>query len=200
MTHDAYVFGDLSWPMPDPGLIAVWRAMAIDASRWSDWDGFVDDLRVDTIGALVDRVAGESPGSPLHLDISDTGVRLRARLDEHHVDSWQRLAIAWRLAADLGASGEFTWCPCAKLPGDVAYRAVIGDYASQWEKLTGANAALADRHELVERALPAVASIPTLRLDDSGPHEKVTAKPAPPRKGKTPAKKASAKSAKRKRR
>jgi hypothetical protein len=139
MPHNAFVFGDLSWPMPDPGLIAVWRAMAIDASRWDDWSGFVEQLRTGTIGALVDDVAARPMPSSLQLEITDTGVRLRACLDDAHADDWQRLAIAWRLAADLGASGEFAWTPCERGPQDVAYHAVIRDYDSRWEMLRGAS-------------------------------------------------------------
>lgn len=138
MSHNAFVFGDLRWPMADFGLIAVWRAMSIDPSRWDDWKGFVEGVRTGTIGAMVDDVTGRPSASAFQLDITDTGVRLRACLDEEHADDWQRLAIAWRLAADLGASGEFAWCPVERGPKDVAYHAVISDYASRWEVLEGA--------------------------------------------------------------
>jgi hypothetical protein len=137
MTKSAYVFGDLSWPMPDLGLVAVWRAMSLDASRWDDWHGFVDGVGPGTIGAMVDDVSGRPA---LQLRLTETGVQLRARLEDVHEADWQRLAIAWRLAADLGASGEFAWCPCDRGPSDVAYRAVIHDYGSDWEQLTGARA------------------------------------------------------------
>ncbi len=136
MPHTVYVFGDLIWPMPDPGLLAVWRAMSIDASRWDDWHGFVDGTLGGTIGAMVDGVSGRPA---FELELSDTGVRLRACFDDAHADDWQRLAIAWRLAADLGAHGEFAWCPSEQGAADIAYRAVIHDYVSQWEKLTGAH-------------------------------------------------------------
>ena len=141
MSHNAFVFGDLRWPMADFGLIAVWRAMSIDPSRWDDWKGFVEGVRTGagTIGAMVDDVTGRPSASAFQLDISDTGVRLRACLDEDHADDWQRLAIAWRMAADLGASGEFAWCRAERGPKDVAYHAVISDYASRWEVLEGAS-------------------------------------------------------------
>lgn len=138
MTQKAFVFGDLRWPMPDLGLVAVWRAMAIDPSRWDDWKGFVEGVRTGTIGAMVDDVTGRPSPAAFQLDITDTGVRLRACLDEANVDDWQRLAIAWRLAADVGASGEFGWCRCERGPKDVAYRAVIANYDSRWEVLDGA--------------------------------------------------------------
>jgi hypothetical protein len=129
MAGDAYVFGDLVWPMPDLGLVAVWRAMSLDASRWDDWEGFVEGLREGTVGATIDKVLA-APAVPFVLDVDEMGARLRARVDD---DTWRWLAIAWRSAADLGASGEFGWRPCA-LDGP-AYRAVIRDYNSQWEKV-----------------------------------------------------------------
>lgn len=178
MPGDAYVYGDLDWPMPDPGLVAVWRAMPIDASRWDDWEGFVDELRTATIGTVIDELA-EQPKAPLKLDITDTGVRLRARLGEHDADRWQQFAVAWRAAADLGASGELVWCPCTK--AEVAYRAVIRDYVSQWEKLTGARVNVLDalpRSELDALAAPP----PRARARTAKPVAK--AKPKPKAKSK----------------
>src|ERR1044071_4870769 len=96
MSRDAYVFGELTWPMPDPGMVAVWRAMALDASRWDDWEGFVDDLREGTVGAMVDEV---SSAPELQLDVDEVGARLRARITDDRADTWRRLAIAWRAAA-----------------------------------------------------------------------------------------------------
>jgi hypothetical protein len=160
MSWDAYVFGELRWPMPDPGLVAVWRAMAIDASRWTDWDGFVDadgDAGgAGTIAALVD--GGAPADAPVVLVIDEHGVRLRACVENAHADWWQRLAIAWRMAADLDATGELVWIADARA---VAYRAVVGDGGSKWEKLTGAAAtaidALPGRQEVASLAREALA-------------------------------------------
>ena len=177
MPGDAYVYGALDWPMPDPGLVAVWRAMPLDASRWNDWDGFVDEPCSGTIATLIDEVEAQRARTPLALDITDTGVRLRARLAESHADRWQQLAIAWRAAADLGASGELVWCPCVK--ADVAYRAVIRDYLSQWEKLTGAGISVLDTPRSELDALVAAAA-PKPRAKTAKP----VAKAKPKAKGK----------------
>lgn len=140
MSNAAFVFGDLSWPMPDFGLVAVWRAMSIDASRWDDWAGFLGGSLDDgTIAELLDAVGGHA--APFTLHMTEHGVKLRAKVTDE--DSWQRLAIAWRAAADLGASGELVWCTSAE---GVAYRAVVADYESRWEKL----AAPPVRDELTE--------------------------------------------------
>ena len=129
----AYLLGELNWPMPDMGLVAVWRAMPIDSSRWTDWDGFVDaTYQGSTVGMLVDQA-----GAPFKLDLDEKGARLRARLSDADAPCWQQLAIAWRAAADLGATGELVWFSD---PLTTAYRAVIGDYSSQWEKLSAGDA------------------------------------------------------------
>jgi hypothetical protein len=67
----------------------------------------------------------------------------------------QRLAVAWRLAADLDARGEFAWVPrTVQLTTGLAYRGVIDDGNSRWEKLTGPAAsvveALPGRREIDE--------------------------------------------------
>jgi len=154
MGWDAYVFGELRWPMPDPGLVAVWRAMAIDATRWTDWDGFVDgdvERGTGTIAALVDAGA---PADAAELVVDEHGVKLRARIEDAHAEWWQRLAIAWRLAADLDATGELVWVAGDGGPA-TAYRAVVGDGGSRWERLTGASpiAGGAEVESLVKAAL-----------------------------------------------
>lgn len=184
MTRDAYVFGDLSWPMPDPGLVAVWRAMSLDPSRWDDWDGFVDGGPAGTIAEFVDKV-GKSSAGPFELEMGEHGVRLRAYLAESHAELWQRLAVAWRLAADIGASGQFTWIGETG-PAAVAYRAVIADFSSRWEKLTGKSAteaeALPGRREidaLVEKRGPRPrAATVRAKTADPSPRAK-TADPLP---------------------
>jgi hypothetical protein len=125
----AYVFGDLKWPMPDLGLIAVWRAMPLDGSKWGDWDGFVDDIDNGTIAGFLDALGTGAPANPVALEFDEHGAKLRAYLED--ADCWKRLAIAWRAAADLGATGEFVWTPGK---AGVAYHGVIGDYDSTWEK------------------------------------------------------------------
>ena len=125
----AYVFGDLKWPMPDLGLVAVWRAMPLDASKWADWDGFVDDVDNGTIAGFLDGLGTGDPATPLAFELDEHGAKLRAYVED--ADCWKRLAIAWRAAADLGATGEFVWTP-GKV--GVAYHGVIGDYDSRWEK------------------------------------------------------------------
>ena len=112
--------------MPDFGLVAVWRAMSIDASRWDDWAGFLRShrSRTETIAEFLD-------GAPFSLVTTEMGVKLRAKITSE--DAWQRLAIAWRAAADLGANGELVWCTSAE---GIAYRAVVADYESRWEKLS----------------------------------------------------------------
>lgn len=112
--------------MPDFGLVAVWRAMSIDASRWDDWAGFLGshESRTETVAEFLDA-------APFSLVTTETGVKLRAKITNE--DAWQRLAIAWRAAADIGASGELVWCTSAD---GIAYRAVVADYESRWEKLT----------------------------------------------------------------
>lgn len=156
MSWDAYVFGELRWPMPDPGLIAVWRAMAIDATRWTDWDGFVDAgverPGAATIAALVDAGA---PADAAELVVDENGVKLRARIEDAHADWWQRLAIAWRLAADLDATGELVWVAGDGGPA-AAYRAIVGDGGSRWERLTGTTSPItggAEVESLVKAAL-----------------------------------------------
>lgn len=182
MSWDAYVFGELRWPMPDPGLVAVWRAMAIDATRWTDWDGFVDGVGGSTIAALVD---GGAPAAevPAELIVDEHGVRLRARVDDEHAQWWQRLAIAWRMAADLDATGELVW-----VAGDggppAAYRAIVGDGGSRWERLTGATATSAitggaEVESLVKAALARHAPEKKARA--------TTARPVAARGGKKPA-------------
>jgi hypothetical protein len=179
MSWDAYVFGELRWPMPDPGLVAVWRAMAIDASRWSDWDGFVDGVGAGTIAALVD--GGAPDNAPAELTIDEHGVKLRACVEHAHADWWQRLAIAWRLAADLDAKGELVWIAGGGGAGSgVAYRAVVGDGGSRWEKLTGAAATAID-------ALPGrqeVASLARAALARHAPPAKAAPTPAPAKPAK----------------
>jgi len=101
----AYLLGELNWPMPDMGLVAVWRAMPIDSSRWTDWDGFVDaTYQGSTVGMLVDQA-----GAPFKLDLDEKGARLRARLSDADAPCWQQLAIAWRAAIpQRGAHPERT--------------------------------------------------------------------------------------------
>ena len=178
MSGDAYVFADLRWPMPDPGLVAVWRAMSLDASRWDDWDGFAVATPGGTIAEFVDQV--RAAGDPLELEVGETGVRLRACFAESSAGYWQKLAVAWRLAADIGASGEFAWVPIAT-PG-VAYRAVIADFSSRWEKLPGAGATALDAEPgkkeidaLVEKQGPRPASKPAAAAKGT---KKAAARPA----------------------
>ncbi len=206
MTQNAFVFGDLSWPMPDLGLVAVWRAMPIDASRWADWDGFVVGTNAGTIGALVDRLGSDAPGSaPLKLSLDENGAKLRAYLEEVDADWWQRLAIAWRAAADLGASGEFTWVPTASAPAAIAYHSVIGDYGSRWEKRNAQAAEnLAGCKEIDAMIGTAPAKSPqtvpvAIAAGKSGSISNATAKKRAPLK-KPPPKKAAAKKATKKKR
>ena len=168
MSDSAYVLGDLTWPMPDLGLVAVWRAMPIDATRWDDWDGFVESLRDGTVATLIDNVAGKA--APCTLDLDENGVKLRAVVTDEV--AWQRLAIAWRAAADLGASGELVWC---KSPAGVAYRATVRDYDSQWEKLAAAPPS-AELAALVAAAQGVVQPIEDRKATKSKPVKKPAAK------------------------
>ncbi|NVB83098.1 MAG: hypothetical protein HOV81_32265 [Kofleriaceae bacterium] len=100
--------------------------MSIDASRWDDWEGFLPaklEPSSETIAEFLDA-------APFALATTETGVKLRAKITSEK--AWQRLAIAWRAAADLGASGELVWCTSAE---GIAYRATVADYESRWEKL-----------------------------------------------------------------
>src|SRR6185503_9169823 len=136
MTWDAYVFADLSWPMPDPGLVAVWRAMSLDASRWDDWDGFGAATPGGTIAQFVDAVRASPGAGALELEMGEHGVRLRACFVDSGATLWRQLAVAWRCAADVGASGQFAWVPGK---GGVGYRGVIADFSSRWEQLAAAD-------------------------------------------------------------
>src|SRR5262245_23651061 len=141
MSWDAYVFGDLQWPMPDPGLLAVWRAMSLDPDRWDDWGNF-GSAGTGTVGELLDSIATakRTPGdiAPLEVVADENGVRLRAYLEKSQSYWWHPLATAWRLAAELGASGEFVWVPGEAGPTGIAYRGAISDGNSAWHELTGA--------------------------------------------------------------
>jgi hypothetical protein len=140
MSWDAYVFGDLQWPMPDPGLVAVWRAMTLEPDRWDDWGDF-GSAGSGTVGELLDSIAGarQQPGevAPLEVVVDEYGVKLRAYLEKSQAYWWQPLATAWRLAADLGASGDFVWVPGEAGPTGIAYKGEIGDGESAWKALTG---------------------------------------------------------------
>jgi hypothetical protein len=196
--------------MPDPGLVAVWRAMSIDATRWDDWDGFVDATPGGTIAEFVDRVRAATGGDgALELEVGENGVRLRACFAESGAELWQRLAVAWRLAADVGASGEFAWVPGDAR--DVAYRGVIADFSSRWERLTGASAselgrapgrrevqALADKRgprpaPRAKPADPAATPATTPAAARAKPAKKAASKPAAKKPAAKPAKKAGGK-------
>jgi len=127
MSTSAFVIGELSWPMTDHGLVAVWRAMPIDRSRWNDWGELDVGEHAGTVGALVD----EMHDVPCTLEVHENGAHVRGRIDDP--DAWQRLVIAWRAAADLGANGELVWC---EEPRSVAYKATVSGYSSQWARLS----------------------------------------------------------------
>jgi hypothetical protein len=154
MSWGAFVFGDLRWPMPDFGMVAVWRAMSMDASKWCDWDGFVDDVGQHTIAELIDQLLRASSDAPFTLELDEHGAKLRAYLDETNAACWQQLAVAWRAAADLGATGEFVWMPGPSCPHATAYLGVIADYESRWQSCASDLAPnLAARRE-IEAMLP----------------------------------------------
>jgi hypothetical protein len=187
MPWDAYVFADLSWPMPDPGLVAVWRAMSLDASRWDDWGGFGAATPGGTIAEFVDRVRSAPGAGALQLEMGEHGVRLRACFAGVGAPVWQQLAVAWRCAADVGASGQFAWVPGA---GGVAYRGVIADFSSRWEKLAAADLDREPgRKEIDALAAEAPAPAPTPAARSAA---RAAAKPAK----KAPAKQPRAKPAK----
>lgn len=179
MGTSAFLIGELSWPMPDPGLIAVWRAMTIDASKWNDWGELDVGTHAGTVGALVDDMGGR-------LSIDDTGVNLRGRIED--AAAWQRLVIAWRAAADLGATGELVCC--AEAP-ETGYKATIGEYSSRWAKLSAQDVAALG----IAGARAKPAKRPTTNLPAKTPAKRPTAK-IPPVQARSPAKAKAAATAK----
>jgi hypothetical protein len=194
MTWDAYVFADLSWPMPDPGLVAVWRAMSLDASRWDDWDGFGAATPGGTIAQFVDQVRGAPGAGALELEMGEHGVRLRACFADSGAALWQQLAVAWRLAADIGASGQFAWVPGNG--GDVGYRGVIADFSSRWERLAAAELDREPGRKEVDAIAGPRAPTPASK---AAPAPAKPAKKAPARAAKKPAAKPAKKSGGKKR-